>query len=110
MEKVLAYCAGLPWNDSDGPPANFLPDDWQSGLPSPGSLHDVVIIRAALFTDGDAQGDKSPQERKNKPPYKVQDENGGGYTISRKDVAHLIVEGIAPNWDEYRGKVVSVSY
>ncbi len=110
MEKVLAYCAGLPWDDTDGPPAGILPEDWQSGLPPPGSLKDVVIVRGALFTDGDAQGDKSAQERKNQPPYKVQGENGSGYTISRKDVAHFIVEGVAANWDEYKGKVVTVSY
>lgn len=86
--------------------AEILSEGWEKtkGLPGKGELKRVVIIRPALLTDGECTEN-----------YRLRCEGDlavkGGYTISRRDVAHLIVEGVlGDKWDEWEGKGVSVAY
>jgi len=34
----------------------------------------------------------------------------GGYVVSRKDVAHFLVEGVLAEWKKWEGKCLSVAY
>ncbi|KAI0658767.1 hypothetical protein C8Q70DRAFT_1045412 [Cubamyces menziesii] len=111
-ERVIAYCMGRPWStDSDGEiKENVLPPGWQKldGLLAEGELKRVVIVRPALLTDGECRAD---DPKKGKPAYKaVAGEEEGGYTVSRRDTAHFIVEGALKNWDEWEGKGVCLVY
>ncbi|KAH9900787.1 hypothetical protein C8Q73DRAFT_786234 [Cubamyces lactineus] len=112
-ERVLAHCMGRPWStDSDGETKeNVLPPGWQKldGLLAEGELKRVVIVRPALLTDGECRADDP--KRTGKPAYKaVAGEEVGGYTVSRRDTAHFIVEGALKNWDEWEGKGVCLVY
>jgi hypothetical protein len=119
-ERVVHYCAGKEWVDPE-PSAELMnagETEWQAreGLPGQGELKDWVIVRPALFTDGECKADdegkkKGKKSTASKPPYKVVDgDAGAGYTISRRDVAHFLVEGVIMNWDTWQGKIVGISY
>ena len=111
MERLLAHCAGAPFA-RDAYRADLLPPRWQAldGVPAPGALPTVLVVRPAWLTDGPAKADEPAQKRA--APYKVQrgDDAKLGWTISRRDVAHFIVERGLANWDEWQGQVVSLSY
>jgi len=123
-EKVLHYLtAGLPsWNPStDGePPAEVLPSGWErttGGLPQPGTLQHVMILRPSILTDGESLGDKYDVEdnrakgKKTKTTYRVSAEGDlGGYTVSRKDVAHFVADVVLNRWDTFENKIVNISY
>ncbi|KAJ7746846.1 hypothetical protein DFH07DRAFT_904775 [Mycena maculata] len=103
MERVLAHCAGWAWNseaDSE-PAADIVGEGWRErqGPPGPGTLKRVLVIRPALLADGQCHpaGD-----------YRVSEKELGGYTISRKDTAHLVVDALA-RWDEFENKRISVA-
>ncbi|KAJ3532598.1 hypothetical protein NM688_g7397 [Phlebia brevispora] len=102
MERVLAYCAAWDWKDHE-PRPNVLPSDWKTvpGTPKEGELKKLLVIRPALLTDGECKGDVATSATK-KAPYRVGegDLDNNGYTISRKDVAHFIVEGALQNWEQ----------
>ncbi|KAJ6521916.1 hypothetical protein DFH09DRAFT_1192026 [Mycena vulgaris] len=108
MERVIAHCAGLPWNSEiDGEPAaDIVGERWtqRKGLPAPGTLKHVLVVRPALLTDGKCVAD----EGKGKS-YRVGEGELGGYTISRKDLAHFVVDALA-RWDEFENKRVNVAY
>lgn len=64
----------------------------------------MVIVRPALLTDGEC-----------KEKYRIKAEGDlavkGGYTVSRKDVAHFIAEKlVGEEWDALEGKGVNVAY
>lgn len=82
--------------------------EWQEGLPSPGTLKQVLIVKPALFTDGECVAEKGRKE--GKEPYRLSEGEIGGWTISRKDVAHFIVDVVLNKWDEFSGKRVSIAY
>jgi len=112
MERVLAYVAGREWNPIDGEPLEEITGkDWKNreGLPKEGSVKDSVLLRAAMLTDGECLADKAVASGK-KLPYRTGPEEVGGYTVSRKDVAHFIVEGILKNWDQWKTKQISIAY
>ena len=71
----------------------------------PGYLKEVLILRPALYTDGECRAESA-----GKKSYRAKDEEISGYTISRKDVAHFIVEDGLKNWDTWRGKCVRLMY
>ncbi|KDQ61291.1 hypothetical protein JAAARDRAFT_124535 [Jaapia argillacea MUCL 33604] len=112
LERVLAHVVGRPWvkaDMGDEPSAEFLPSGWEStpGLPGAGELKEVVLLRPALFTDGECKGDSV----KGKEPYRVVEGNLPGlWTVSRKDVAHFIVEGLLEDWKKWEGKIVTMGY
>ncbi|EPQ57830.1 hypothetical protein GLOTRDRAFT_36291 [Gloeophyllum trabeum ATCC 11539] len=101
-ERVLAHTTGRAWADPE-PEGHILPKGWETtpGLPGKGELKDeVVVVRPALLTDGAA-----------KEKYRTSDTIiPGAYTVSRKDVAHFIVEDIIKNWDSWKGKTASIVY
>ncbi|KAK7049702.1 hypothetical protein VNI00_005733 [Paramarasmius palmivorus] len=108
VERVLHHCGGMPWEEDEAASIDVLGPDWKekNGLPEPGSLKDVLIVRGALFTDGDCTA-----ETKGKPGYRVATGDlSGAWTISRKDVAYFIVDTLLNNWDQYRGHCVSIAY
>jgi hypothetical protein len=103
-ERVIYHCAGWEWNTAmDGEPVEDIPGKgWENreGLPTPGSLKDsAMIVRAALLTDGEEKG-----------VYKAGAGEVGGWTVSRKDVAHFIVDAVTNKWEEYGGRQVSIAY
>jgi hypothetical protein len=76
-ERVVSHCAGWPWDAEDGPVGeDILGSGWQDGLPEPGSVKDVVVIRPALLVDGECKADKvecGKREGKGKEPYKAKE-------------------------------------
>ncbi|EEB90534.1 hypothetical protein MPER_11244 [Moniliophthora perniciosa FA553] len=109
VERLLYHCAGWLWRDEAKANADdVLGVNWSEtpGLPERGSLGDVLIVRAALFTDGECVA-----ESKGKKGYRVTDGDlPGAWTISRKDVAHFIVDALLNKWDQCGSKCVSIAY
>ncbi|KAJ3565592.1 hypothetical protein NP233_g7535 [Leucocoprinus birnbaumii] len=127
-ERVLHHLVdGWSWTstaaDDKDPSSALLPENWQSmeGLPKEGELKHVVVIRPSLLMDGESKGEKYDELKKQgkelpnkgkrgRLPYRVSTESElGGYTVTRKDVAHFIVELIQGRWDEFENKVVNIS-
>ncbi|KAJ7022655.1 hypothetical protein C8F04DRAFT_1012247 [Mycena alexandri] len=114
MEQVLAYCAGRPLDPSHGEPrVEVLGENWTQRLPPPGTLkHRVLVVRPALLTNGKCMADELEVKGKGKgkAPYRASAEELHAYTISRKDVAHFVVNALG-RWDEFEGKyAVNVGY
>ncbi|KAG9313326.1 hypothetical protein JVU11DRAFT_5631 [Chiua virens] len=110
-EEVLAYCAGWEWHAEDSPGPEVLARDWKTnaGLPTPGTLKNVVVIRPALLTDGACRADT--QEPASGSPYTAKEGDlAGAWTVSRKDVAHFLVERVIKEWDEWKGKRITIAY
>lgn len=110
-EEVLAHCAGWEWKTEDSPGTEVLGGDWKASvdLPIPGTLKNVVVVRPAMLTDGTCRADT--WESSSEGPYKVEAEDlVGRWTVSRKDVAHFLVERVVRHWDEWEGKRVSIAY
>lgn len=112
MERIVARAIGRTldgWSERDITSSDaVLPAGWEERLPQ-GSKPRIVVVRAALLQDGEAKGDTGSFSGA-KAPYTIKGENEAGYTISRKDVAHFIVEQAMSAFNDYSGKVVSISY
>ncbi|KAJ6625832.1 hypothetical protein B0H10DRAFT_1782525 [Mycena sp. CBHHK59/15] len=112
MERVIAHCAGWAWDlKTDGDPAvDIMGEGWaqRQGLPASGTLKRVLVVRPALLTDGECVADRVKETGKGKS-YRVGEGELGGYTISRKDVAHFIADSLT-RWDEFENKRVNVAY
>ena len=111
MERILAHWASWDWKDKT-PRTDVLPTNWATvpGTPGEGELRKILVIRPAMFTSGECKGDKV---QGGKAPYRVGEGNlpgHNGYTISRRDVAHFIVENALANWDEWKGKGATIAY
>lgn len=119
-ERILHHCtAGWSWNSAvDGEPGKgILGDGWKDteGLPEQGSLKQVIVLRPSMFTDGESVAEKFEAQGKGtgngKPPYRVStDKELKGWTISRKDVAHFVVDVILNRWNEFENRIVNISY
>ncbi|KAI4520892.1 hypothetical protein K525DRAFT_239770 [Schizophyllum commune Loenen D] len=110
VERVLAHCAGLPWDASEEEPADdIVGAGWRErqGLPGPGELKQVLIVRPALLTDGECKADNKKEGRE---PYRAEEKELGGYTVSRKDVGHFIFKAVTSDWNKYGGKIINVGY
>ncbi|KAH9910787.1 uncharacterized protein BXZ73DRAFT_83201 [Epithele typhae] len=111
VERMLSHCMGTPWNPEDVVIDEVLAPGWESteGLPGVGELKKVVIVRPAFFTDGKCVADEGKGEE---APYRTSTSGllKGMYTVSRKDVAHLIVDVVIPQWESYQGKAVAIGY
>ncbi|KAH9848921.1 hypothetical protein C2E23DRAFT_738427 [Lenzites betulinus] len=108
-ERVLAHCLGERWTEVE-PKEAILPSGWKTlpGFPAEGEYKRILVMRPALLTDGVCKGDES---NNGKPPYKaVAGEIKGGYTISRRDIAHFIVQEALQNWSKWEGKGAVVVY
>ena len=109
MERIIAHSAGWGWREEE-PARDVLPETWSSapGVPAEGELKHVVTVRPALLTSGSCKANKP---KVGKAPYRVKDrELGDGYTVSREDVAHFIVEGLLETWSEWEGKAAHIAY
>ncbi|KAJ7851239.1 hypothetical protein B0H14DRAFT_3662119 [Mycena olivaceomarginata] len=104
MERVIAHCAGWRWDSkADGEVAEGILDQgWmqRKGLPAAGSLRHALVVRPAMLTDGRCVTDELEAKGKGKLPYHVSEQELGGYTISRKDIAHFVVNALTRRWDE----------
>ena len=134
LERILAYGSGREWDDKE-PRAEITTVDgvkWQDlkGLPPSGSL-EILVLRLPLLVESskkssrpssttDAGAPSSPRADKEveakkkadeeKPKYRVGGpELNGLYTISREEVAHFIVETAVKDWDQFKGKAITVS-
>ncbi|KAG6836675.1 hypothetical protein H0H93_005093 [Arthromyces matolae] len=85
-ERLLAHVAGWDW---DAKEIGEISDDvldsagkWKEtpGLPAPGSLKDVLIVRAATLTDGECVADRVKNKPTAKEPYRVNIINRRGRT------------------------------
>ena len=111
-ERIVAHLADWPWDvKADGEPGeDYMGEgNWmeREGLPAKGALKgSVVVVRPALLTDGECYADKIEAKGKDKAPYRVNEGDlKGSYTISRKDVAHFVVEGVVKKWDDMEGQM-----
>ncbi|KAI0083602.1 hypothetical protein BDY19DRAFT_900055 [Irpex rosettiformis] len=113
MERVLYWCMGQRWEEPE-PEQSILGSGWQAkdNTPGEGALKHVVVVRPALLTDGECVADNN--KKPHKAPYKFGTDEElrkhNGYTVSRKDVAHFLVEEAIPNWERYEGKAINVCY
>ncbi|CAK5276121.1 unnamed protein product [Mycena citricolor] len=114
MERVAAHCAGWAWDTKalGEPPEDVMGGaSWtqRAGLPQPGSLHSVLIIRAGFLTDGPCVADEVAKKGKGKM-YRVSERETKGISISRSDVAHFVVDVVTRRWDEFGNKRVNMTY
>ncbi|KZP08737.1 hypothetical protein FIBSPDRAFT_839990 [Athelia psychrophila] len=114
-EKVMAYCAGWPWDEEHADVGvDIMGEGWDGmeGLPK-GTLADIVVVRPAMLVDGackvDAQAGAG-KTGKGKEEYEMEDGDIGGYIVGRKDVAHFLVEDVLAEWGRWKGKCVSIAY
>jgi len=114
LERLAAHCAGWEWDDGveGAVSGDVLASGWQDaeGLPAPGSLKSIVVLRPALFVDGECKADKIAAAKSKKEPYRVTVDDITGWTITRKDVAHFVVEGVLADWEKWQGKRISMAY
>lgn len=121
FERILAHTGGRDWDDRE-PRDDITTVDgvkWQdrTNLPGYGSL-EVLIIRPSALIDPKQKPAPSPptdgnpdaKKEEEKPSYRVGGpELSGTYKISRDEVAHFIVENAMKNWDQFKGKGLTVS-
>ncbi|KAG1812909.1 uncharacterized protein BJ212DRAFT_1368916 [Suillus subaureus] len=107
-EEAIAHSAGWEWDARDSAGDEILGVDWTSRIPNPGEFKSVVVIRPALLTDGECRADV---KGKGSEAYRVKEGDlESTWTISRKDVAHFLVEGVVRHWQEWEGKCASIAY
>jgi hypothetical protein len=133
LERVLAHASGRKWEDKE-PREDLTTVDgtkWQdrTGLPSSGSL-EVLVIRPPIFVElkqksappsssaTPAAATSQPSSEENEPEGKKEEglkyrvggpDLSGTYTIAREEVGHFIAENAMKNWDQFKGKTVTVS-
>ncbi|KAG8897132.1 hypothetical protein FRB99_008426, partial [Tulasnella sp. 403] len=100
MERLVYHAAAITpeWDERDTPGPDILPAGWEESA-GPKGRWSGVVIRAALLTDGKETG-----KHRTGPALK------GMWTISRRDVAHFIVNDLLKNWSTYEGQGISVGY
>lgn len=111
LERVLYHCAGWAWDPTiEEPGSDIMGGGWmhRPGLPPSGTLKRVLVVRPAWLTDGKCVADEVQATGKGKS-YRVSEEELGGYTISRRDIAHFVVDALT-RWDEFENKHVNVGY
>ena len=135
LERILAHVSGRKWDDRE-PRVEITTVDgvrWQDrkGLPSSGSV-ETLILRLPIFVEqkrksaptppttqagatsqpssADNEPDAKKKDEEEKPKYRVGgSELSGTYTIAREEVAHFIAETAVKNWDQFKGKAVTLS-
>lgn len=131
LERILAHATGREWDDKQ-PREDITTVDgvkWKDrdGLPTTGSVETLVLRLPMLVeqkqksapakakasaasqpSEADNQADTKKEEEK--PKYRVGGpELRGLYSISREEVGYFIVEDAVKNWDQYKGKAITVS-
>jgi hypothetical protein len=128
VRALYAYLLRVPHRDKEGAEAllaramgaegekgapEVLPAGWETELGlAPGALREsVVVVRPALLTQGACVADTKGSAA----AYRVRAEGdlpvAGGYTISRRDTAHFVVERLlGDEWEAWKGRGVSLAY
>ncbi|KDQ61256.1 hypothetical protein JAAARDRAFT_152375 [Jaapia argillacea MUCL 33604] len=115
LECVRYHVGGKPYTETEmggEPGEQILEQEWKTreGLPPEGEFTNTVIMRPALMFDGDCKGD-APVNKAGNAPYRFAEGNlPAAWTISRQDVAHIIVEVMLPEWEKWTGKVATIGY
>jgi hypothetical protein len=105
-EEAIAHCAGWSWDARDSAGDEILGVNWETRIPSREQLKSIVVVRPALLTDGECRADVKGSEA-----YRVKEGDMESiWTVSRRDVAHFLVEGVVKHWQEWEGKCVSIAY
>ncbi|KAF9060957.1 hypothetical protein BDP27DRAFT_1338890 [Rhodocollybia butyracea] len=110
-ERAIAHCTGWNWDtEHDGEPSDeIMGQGWteRKGLPAKGTLKNVLVIRPVMLTDGECKAEK----KENTAGYRVKaGDIAGGWTVSRKDVAHFVANAALNRWDEFSDKCISIAY
>jgi len=107
IEEVIAHCVGRSLDARYSVGDEILGANWENRLPSGrGQLQNIVVVRPALLTDGECRGDV-----KGSGAYRVNEGDvESSWTVSRRDVAHFLVEGVVNHWQDWKGKCVSIAY
>jgi hypothetical protein len=102
LERVLAQASGAPWT-SEEPLSDILPSDgsWKDELAGSGIVSSTVVIRPAFLTDGACKGTYRTS---------IGDQGKSFTSISRRDVAHFIVEDVMKHWTKWEDSMVSLAY
>jgi len=100
MEALVHHAIGKEYDAGQTPGSNILPEGWKNDLPPAGWLKSAVILRPSMLTHG----------AMTKRYRAVVGDNFTGYTVSRGDVGHFIIEGLLPEWSKYEGNVVAIGY
>jgi hypothetical protein len=99
LEAVAFHAIGKEYEAGQTPGKPVLKQGWKQTLPAEGWAKHGVVIRAAMLNDGP-----------DKEVYKATVGDRYAWFISRKDVAHFIVEELVPNWEKYDGNIVTIGY
>jgi len=97
MERLLQHAMGMTWTENVEPVQEVLQVGWENEFPPTGWLPNIVIVRPALLTDGEAAH-----------RYRASTDEFSSYTITRKDTAHFIGERLPAEWETWSGKIVNV--
>jgi len=104
-ERLLFHVSGNKWTEPELK-EDILPSGWQSQLREGPWLQDYLILRPALYTDGECRA-----EIPGKKPCRTGDETlPSSWTVSRKDVAYWIVMNALPEWNSWKGQCVTLAY
>ncbi|KAG1742657.1 uncharacterized protein EDB91DRAFT_289092 [Suillus paluster] len=107
-EEVVAYGTGWEWDARDSPGEEIMGADWINRVPSPGELKSIVVVRPALLTDGECRAEVNG---KGSLAFRAKEGDVDcGWTVSRRDVAYFVVEGVVKHWEEWEGRRVSIAY
>ncbi|KAF8646926.1 hypothetical protein AX16_007018 [Volvariella volvacea WC 439] len=113
-ERAVFHAAGWEWNPADDEPSEeLMGSEWRERLDrrfKDAPLKRVLVIRPSMLTDGECVAEKNLKGQAAKAPYRVSEGELGGWTVSRRDVAHFVVDAVQNRWDEYEGKIVNISY
>ncbi|KAG1850879.1 hypothetical protein F4604DRAFT_1746006 [Suillus subluteus] len=108
MEEVVAHSAGREWDARDNAADEILGVGWTSRVSNTGELKSIAVIRPALLTDGVCRADIKGEGSE---AYRVKaGDLTSSWTVSRRDVAHFIVEGVVKHWQEWEGKCAAIAY
>lgn len=134
LERILAHATGRKWDDKE-PREDITTVEgvkWtdRDGLPTTGSVETLVLrlpmlveqkqkgppskgkaTAASQPSDADDQNQADAnKEEEEKPKYRVGGpELRGLYSISREEAGYFIAEDAVKNWDQYKGKAITVS-
>jgi len=104
MERIVARAAGWEWKNEE-PPEGILAADWETRIPDAGFQKRILVVRPAFLTDGKCEADDAGNAG-----YRASNQELGGYTISRKDVAHFIAEQALKDWEKFENSIINVGY
>ncbi|KAF5353471.1 hypothetical protein D9756_008015 [Leucocoprinus leucothites] len=112
-ERIVHVLGGWKWEDGAPEPegSRTLDEKWleMEGMPRAGSVKGMVIVRPAMLNDGECLADKGQGEG---APYRVGEGEVGGWSVSRRDVAHFVFELVSDGekWERYKDRQVSIAY